>query len=142
MREAFKFYHRAADLGSSGARRFLSIMYGNGHNKNIVSVLSDYGLRVSNDEIKSKKYLELAAMAGCSLSRYTLVLDEIDAFRFDRALKHSLIASSCGNIIAVNTVRSFLREGVATRDQYAQALRGYQQYLNEVRSDQRDQAAL
>jgi TPR repeat protein len=57
VREAFKFYHRAADLGSSGACRFLSIMYGNGHNKNIVSVLSDYGLRVSNDEIKSKKYL-------------------------------------------------------------------------------------
>jgi TPR repeat protein len=26
VREAFKFYHRAADLGSSGACRFLSIM--------------------------------------------------------------------------------------------------------------------
>jgi hypothetical protein len=97
---------------------------------------------VSKDEIKLRYYFELAAMAGRVVSRFSLFYDEFEDKRFDRAIKNLLIRSSCEFIVAVNTVRLLLRKGIATRDQCAQALRGYKLYLDEVRSDQRDRAAL
>jgi 3-isopropylmalate dehydratase small subunit len=52
-----------------------------------------------------------------------------------------LIAASFGDIRAVNYIRNALIGGHATKDQYAQALKQYQAYLDEVKSDQRDKAA-
>ena len=86
--KAVKLYHRAAELESSGACRFLGTMYLHGDN-------------VSKDEIKLRYYFELAAMAGCVVSRFSLFYDEFEDKRFDRAIKHLLIRSSCEFIVAV-----------------------------------------
>jgi hypothetical protein len=51
-----------------------------------------------------------------------------------------LIATSQGNVHAVNEIKKGAVTGVTTKDHYQQALRGYLQYLNEVKSDQRDRA--
>jgi hypothetical protein len=60
---------------------------------------------------------------------------------FDRAIKHWLIGASCGDVRAVNYIKKAMTMGKATKDHYAQALRGYKQNLDDVRSDNRDRAA-
>jgi hypothetical protein len=52
-----------------------------------------------------------------------------------------LIAANCGNIKAVDKIKDAMVEGNATWDDYDQALRGYEQYLEEVKSHERDRAA-
>jgi TPR repeat protein len=126
--KADKLFHRAAELGSAAAYLNLGIIYYNGDG-------------VSKDKAKAKQYYEKGAMTGCVTSRCILGEIESIAASFDRAIKHWLIAASCGHVSAVNKIKKAMTEGYATRDDYAQALRGYQQYLNEIRSEQRDRAA-
>jgi hypothetical protein len=52
-----------------------------------------------------------------------------------------LIAASQGHLQAVNDMKHAMIKGIATKDQYAQAIRLYRAYLEEVKSDQRDKAA-
>ena len=59
----------------------------------------------------------------------------------DRALKHWMIAVRCGDPDALMNIKQFYRYRYATKDDYTKALRSYQSYLDEVKSDQRDQAA-
>jgi hypothetical protein len=80
-------------------------------------------------------------MAGCTTSRLNLGCYDADGGNFDRAIKHWLIAASCGHLRAVNAIKEVMTVGYATKDHYAQALRSYKQYLDEVRSKQRDKAA-
>jgi len=93
------------------------------------------------DEKKAIKYYELAAMGGSVLARNDLGFVVYKAGNMDRALRHYLIAvkdeysESLGNIILMYS------DGDATKDDYANALRSYQEYLDEVKSDQRDDAA-
>jgi hypothetical protein len=39
-------------------------------------------------------------------------------------------------------IQQLYRDGLATKEDYAKAIRAYQKYLDEVRSDHRDQATL
>jgi tetratricopeptide (TPR) repeat protein len=128
VNEAIKLYHRAAKLGFASAYKNLAVIYRNG-----------YG--TVKDETKSKYYYELAAMAGSPKARGVLGRFDAEAGRFDRAIKHWLIAASCGDDEAVNCIKFTMTMGNATKDHYAQALRGYQQWMNEVRSADRDRAA-
>ena len=76
------------------------------------------------------------------LSRHRLGCIDANAGNFDRAIKHWLIAASFGNIRALNDIRFLYIDGIASKDQYAQALREDQLYLDEVRSGQRDKTAV
>jgi hypothetical protein len=126
--KAAKLFHRAADLGSAQAYHNLGVMYARGDD-------------VCKDDTKAKHYYEKATMAGCVTSRCNLGSMDANAGSFDRAIKHWLIAARFGDINAVNNIKEAMADGDATRDHYAQALRGYTQYMNYVRSDQRDKAA-
>jgi TPR repeat protein len=125
--KAAKLLLRAAELGSADASDILGAMYYN-------------GIGVNEDKTKAIQYLEKAAMGGNANARFNLSKMEFNAGSFDRAIKHWLIAASFGYIMAVNEIQKAMVEGNATRDHYAKALRGYQQYVNEVRSDDRDAA--
>jgi hypothetical protein len=52
-----------------------------------------------------------------------------------------LFAASSGEIVAVNSIKEEMSKGNATRDDYAQALRSYTIWMDEVKSDQRERAA-
>jgi TPR repeat protein len=123
-----KLHHRAAELGSSDACHNLALRYYQGDG-------------VSKDETKGQQYFEKGAMAGCASSRFFLGFNDVYAGSFGRAIKHWLIAASQGNVLAVNSIKEAVVTGVATKDHYQQALRGYLQWMNEVKSDQRDRAA-
>jgi TPR repeat protein len=128
--KAIKLLLRAAELESAKAYKYntLGAAYCNGEG-------------VSKDETKGKQYFEKAAMAGCVTSRFNLGVLEFNAGRFDRATKHWLIGAISGDLNAVNGIKKVMGMGKATRDHYAQALQGYQQYVNAVRSEQQNRAA-
>ena len=58
-----------------------------------------------------------------------------------RALKHFMIAAEGGFYRSPKNIKSMYMDGHATKDDYAKALRAYQAYLIEIKSDQRDEAA-
>ena len=59
----------------------------------------------------------------------------------NRALKHYMIAAEGGHNIALKAIQELYTNGYATKDDYATALRAYQAYLVEIKSNQRDKAA-
>ena len=59
----------------------------------------------------------------------------------DRAIKHYMIAIESGWSGSLAVIRSLHLIGHATKEDYSKALRSYQEYLNEVKSAQRDEAA-
>jgi TPR repeat protein len=126
---AVKLWHRAAELGSLKALNNLGVLFNHGCDG------------ISKDKTKAKQYFEKGAMAGFADSRLILGGIEYDAGNFDRATKHWLNAASGGDIRAVNLIKNAMAGGGATKDDYAQAIRGYTQYLDDVRSESRDRAA-
>ena len=100
-----------------------------------------FGEGVERDEKKANRYHELAAISGDVAARHNLGCDEDDAGNWDRAIKHYMIAAGAGENESVRTIQQFYKHGHATKDDYTSALRAYQKYLEEIRSEQRDNAA-
>jgi hypothetical protein len=128
MDKGLKLLHRAAELGCTEVYSNLGAIYYKGDG-------------VNKDKAKAKQYYEKGAMAGCTTSRLHLGIFEMEASSFDRAIKHLLIAASGGENAAVDVIKQLMAPGIATRDHYAQALRGYLSCLDEIRSPQRDRGA-
>ena len=126
--KALELYHRAAKLGHATSHYNIGAAY-------------YYGDGVERDEKKAKYYYELAAMGGHVNSRYNLGALEKNAGNMDRALKHYMIAAGCGDTTALENIKQMYKDGEATKDDYAKALRVYQAYLVEIKSPQRDEAA-
>ena len=81
-----------------------------------------------------------AAMQGDVLARNNLGAIE-NRFGFsDRALKHLLISAKMGFEVSVDLIKTMMLEGNATKEQYNQALKGYQDAVEEMNSHDRDEA--
>jgi len=126
--KALELFHKAAELGYPSAYYNVGYAYNHG-----------YGAEV--DKKKSIHYWELAAMGGCVNARHNLGCEEGQAFNFDRALRHFMIAVRGGNPKSLESIKRMYSNGLATKDDYSKALQSYQSYLEEIRSDQRDKAA-
>ena len=79
--------------------------------------------------------------SGDLAARYNLGAVEEELGNMDRALKHYIIAVKDGGSDSLESIKGMYKNGHATKDDYAKALSLYQAYLNEVKSDQRDEAA-
>ena len=66
---------------------------------------------------------------------------EYHAGNYDRALKHYMIAVRGGDTSSVKAIQQLYMDGHVAKDDYANALRSHQAYINEIKSDQRDEAA-
>ena len=87
-------------------------------------------------------HYELAAIKGDVDARYFLGLgEEQKTGNMDRALKHYMIATEGGYSKALESIKRMYINGNATKDDYANALRLYQAYIDEVQTDQRVEAA-
>jgi hypothetical protein len=128
--KALELWHRAAaELGNTQSYYSIGGAY-------------DVGNGVERDEKKANHYLELAAMRGHVLARYNLGISEYNAGNFGRAVKHYMIAAGCGDNDSVEVIKQMFMNGDATKDDYAKALQVYQAYLGEIKSPQRDEAAV
>jgi len=126
--KALELCHRAAKLGY--AKAYVNIGY-----------IYDLGTGVQIDKKKAAHYYELAAIGGDEVSRYNLALDEQTAGNIQRALKHFMIAVRGGDAPSLKEIQKLYSDGHVTKEDYAKALKSYQEYLAEIKSVQRDKAA-
>ena len=128
IRKAIKLYGEAAQLGSIEALYSLGNLYfsGKGTQKN---------------EAKGLQFWAEAAMQGHVESRWNLGCYEInEKGNSERAAKHFLISAKMGHVGSVEEIKEMFMRGDATKDQYAEALRGYQAAAGEMKSHDRDEA--
>ena len=130
--KALELFHRAAKLGYAAAYCGIGAAYLHGE-----------GVEVDENEAVQKviHYYELAAMRGSVEGRYNLGCDEENTGNMDRALRHYMIAVGSGDAPSLKKVKDFYKDGYATKGDYTKALQSYQTYLDEIKSDQRDEAA-
>ena len=124
---AVEMYERAAELGVKDAHYNLGVLYAE-------------GTEVEKDVAKAFRHYEAAAMRGHVLARFNLGCGEHSAGNYDRGLQHYLIAANLGGQDALNNVKYMFMDGLATKADYAEALRGYQSAVEEMRSPDRDEA--
>ena len=127
-KKALELYLRAGELGH--AKAYCNIggayFYGNG---------------VEIDKKKAMHYFELAAMGGDSSARYNLGYNEACAGNVDRALRHHMIAVRGGYKPSLEMIKGLYTSGCITKDDYTKALQLFQDYLGEIKSKHRDEAA-
>ena len=126
--KALELWQRAGELGVVNSYYNIGTAY---------DFDNDHGV----DEKKAKHYYELASIGGDEYARHSLGCYECIAGNMDRAIKHCMIAVEFGNNESLKTIQQMHKDGYATKQHYANALRVYQAYLGEVKSDDRDKAA-
>lgn len=126
---AMELWYRAGELGYAFSYNNIGIAY-----------LT--GLGVERDIKKARHYLELAAIGGDAYSRFTLGSLEEAEGNMDKALRHHMVEVRFGDNDSLTKIKLLYSSGLATRDDYANALQAYQAYLDETKSDNRDKAAI
>ena len=96
---------------------------------------------MKEDKKKATHYCALAAIGGDAVARHKLGADEERAGNKDRALKHWMIATRDGVSASLENIKRMYMDGHVTKDDYANALRSYQEYLDGIKSGHRDEAA-
>ena len=126
--EALELWHQAGELGYAEAYFNIGRAY-------------HFGEGVERDNNRKYHYFELAAMGGVAGARHNLGVLECRAGNWDRAIKHFTIAAGAGYNDSVKHIQQLYVAGHATKEDYGRALRAYQKCLEEIRSEQRDNAA-
>ena len=127
--EAFGLLVQAVELGCAEAHNSIGTAFYDGKG-------------VDRDAKKAKYYYNLAAIGGDATARHNLGVAEVCAGgNINRALRHFMIAAGSGQSDSLNVIRELYSNGHTTKDDYTKALRAYQAHLNEIKSEQRDEAA-
>ena len=83
---------------------------------------------------------EMAAIQGHVECRSMLGFLELEKRNNDHALRHFLISAKMGHDLSLEAIKKVFMAGVATKKQYAQALKGFQDAVEEMKSHDRDEA--
>eukprot|EP00985_Skeletonema_marinoi_P008501 scaffold3865_cov86-Skeletonema_marinoi.AAC.1 len=124
---AFEHWTKAAELGDVEAHYNLSFMYQKGDG-------------VEKDEKKGLYHLEEAAIAGLPDARYNLALKEGKNERFDRSIKHLIIAANLGHDESIQQLKKCYAGGLVSKEDFAAALRGHHAAVEATKSPKRDAA--
>jgi TPR repeat protein len=114
-------------LGDAGAHYELSVMYYEGHG-------------VEKDMEKKVHHLEQAAIAGHPAARYNLGCHEGINGRFERAVKHWIIASNLGDDDSIRRLKQCYADGEVSKEEFAAALRAHHAAVDAMKSPQREAA--
>ncbi|EJK53252.1 hypothetical protein THAOC_27344 [Thalassiosira oceanica] len=127
MRRAVELWKEAAELGSIAALYSLGNAYYDGDG-------------VQEDKAKVTQFWTKAAMQGHVLARANLGWLEKGKGNHDRAVRHWLISAKMGDKDSVENINKLFIAGVARKEQFAEALKGYQDAVEEMKSHDRDEA--
>ena len=127
VQRVIELWTEAAELGSIEALNSLGVVYRDGEG-------------VRQDKAKGIQLFEKAAMQGHVVSRHNLGCYEVESGNYDRAVRLFLISAKLGYENSVENIKEMFKVGVATKEQYAQALIGYQDAVEEMKSPERDEA--
>eukprot|EP00571_Detonula_confervacea_P017361 CAMPEP_0172300276 /NCGR_PEP_ID=MMETSP1058-20130122/2397_1 /TAXON_ID=83371 /ORGANISM="Detonula confervacea, Strain CCMP 353" /LENGTH=139 /DNA_ID=CAMNT_0013010007 /DNA_START=276 /DNA_END=695 /DNA_ORIENTATION=+ len=126
--KATELWFKAAELGSHLAHLELAESYLGGRG-------------MEKDVKKAKYHWEIAAMAGNEQARYLLGGLETDGGDMNRALKHWMISAMGGHDPSMEAMKEGFERGFVTKNDYEKALRAYKDSINEMKSEDRVQAA-
>ena len=124
---AMELWTEAARLGDSNAHYRLGFRYCNGKD-------------VQQDVARSIRHYQHAAIKGHSTSRHNLGYLEYRSGNHELAVRHWMISAKMGYELSLNGIKDMFMKGLATKAQYAEALRGYQDAVEETKSTQREEA--
>ncbi|EJK64283.1 hypothetical protein THAOC_14996, partial [Thalassiosira oceanica] len=125
---AIELWTDAAELGSVDAHYQLGVTY-------------YYGVGVEEDKPRGVRHWQEAAMKGDVPSRHNLGADEFhNNGNHELAVQHWMISAKMGDEDSLNDIKDMFMEGRATKAQYAEALRGYGDAVEEMKSHQREEA--
>ena len=124
---AVELWTEAAELGSVQALYNLGISY-------------YFGEGVEVDKTKGAEFHAKAAMQGHVHSRHNLGHFEVEKGNNDRAVKNYLISAKMGYKLSLEMIKKMFISGEATKAQYAEALKGYQDAVEGMKSHDRDEA--
>ena len=123
---AIELYTEAAELGSIDAHCHLGEMHYGGDG-------------VELDKPRGIHHWQQAAMNGHVLGRHNLGGVEYEEGNYELAVQHWMISAKMGAEASLNGIRELFKEGHATKAQYAEALRGYRDAVEEMKSPQREE---
>ncbi len=124
---AFKYWTKAAELGDPQAHYKLACLYGRGE-------------FVEKDEKKYVYHSEKAAIGGHPTARHNLGVIDVKNGRFDRALKHYIIAANLGYDESLEVIKVNFSRGIVRKEVYEAALKGYQAAVDATKSHEREVA--
>ncbi|EJK68978.1 hypothetical protein THAOC_09808 [Thalassiosira oceanica] len=78
-------------------------------------------------------------MQGHAESRHNLGCDEVRKGNHDRAVRLFLISAKMGHRESVEKIKRMFMGGLGTTAQYAEALKGFQDAMEETKSNDRDE---
>ena len=124
---AIELWTEAAELGSLDAHYHLGAVYFHGDG-------------VEEDKPRGIQHWEQAAMKGHFNSRHNLGGLELHKGNYELAVRHWMISAKMGYEKSLNAIKEMFMKGQATKAQYAEALRGYGDAVEEMKSPQREEA--
>ena len=124
---AIELWTEAACLGDLNAYNRLGYRYCNGEG-------------VEQDVASGICHYQHAAIKGHSTSRHNLGYLEYRSGNHELAVRHWMISAKMGYELSLNGIKDMFMKGLATKAQYAEALRGYQDAVEETKSTQREEA--
>ena len=124
---AIELWTEAAELGSLNAHYNLGLAYCTGNG-------------VEEDKPRGIRHFQKAAMKGHVLSRNCLGVVESIEGDCEIAVQHWMISAKMGCEDSLNSIKNRFMKGHATKAQYAEALRGYGDAVQEMKSPQREEA--
>ena len=130
MPRAVELFERAAALGLKDAHRELGIIFD--------EVIGDEG--IGKDMIRAVKHYEIAAKQGHVSARHNLGIYEHNSGNYGPALKHWMISAKLGHLGSLDEIKDMYTEGLASKCDYAEALRGCHDAVKEMSSPERDEA--
>ena len=124
---AIELWTEAAALGSADAHHFLGHVY-------------THGEGVEEDKLRGIHHYQQGAMKGRIRSRHCLGIDEFNNGNDELAVRHWMISAKMGFEDSLDEIKDMFMNGLASRAQYAEALRGYQNAVEEMKTPQREEA--
>jgi TPR repeat protein len=118
---------KGSSIGDMDAHYNLSLMYRKGNG-------------VEKDKKKEIYHLEESAIGGHYAARYSLGAYDAIGGRYDRAMKHHIIAANLGYDRALEEVKEGFRKGHVSKEDFEAALRGHQAAVDATKSKQREEA--
>ena len=125
---AFEYLTKAAALGDVEAQFQVSVLFRTGQ-------------AVAVDEKRELHHAEQAAIGGHPLARHNLGWLEHENGRYDRAVKHYIIAAKLGLDESIRVLKDGYKNGLISKDDFAAALRGHQAAIDATKSPQREAVA-
>ena len=123
---AIELWSEAAELGSLDAQNNLGTVYYTGDG-------------VEEDKPRGVHHWKQAAIQGHAMSRHNLGYAECESGNHELATQHWMMSAKMGYEESLSATKNMFKEGHATKEQYAEALLGYRDAVEEMKSPQREE---